>query len=189
MSDQYSAKANKLLLEALEQDRQAFVTVQSDSMAPLFRVGDQLQIASLAAVSPELGDVLVFGELEDWVAHRFWGVHKLNDRAYLLTRGDRLPYFDQFVATDQVWAVVVARRRSDRLLLIDRGIGAMLNRCLWFLVRVEARALRMPLPTAESEPGKIATQGLWERMVRRLFYTVMFVLASSACLLSSQRHT
>jgi hypothetical protein len=88
-----------------------------------------------------------------------------------------------------VWAVVVARRRSDRLLLIDRGIGAMLNRCLWFLVRVEARALRMPLPTAESEPGKIATQGLWERMVRRLFYTVMFVLASSACLLSSQRHT
>ena len=189
MSDQYSAKANKLLLEALDQKRQAFVTVQSDSMAPLFRVGDQLQIASLAAVRPELGDVIVFGQLEDWVAHRFWGVHELNDRAYLLTRGDRLPHFDQPAATDQLRAVVVARRRSGRLLLIDRGIGALINRCLWFLVKVEARALRMPLPNTESEPAKIEAQGLWGRMVRRLLYSVMFVLTSSANLASNQRHT
>lgn len=185
MSDQYSAKANKLLLDALEQDRPAFVTVQSNSMTPLFRAGDQLQIASLNALSPEPGDVIVFGELGDWVAHRYWGVRTLNDRAFLLTRGDRLPYFDRFVAADQVKAVIVARRRSGRLLPIDRGVGAMLNRCLWFLLRLEAQVMRIPTPTTESEPGIIAVQGLWGRLVRRLFYTVMSVLTFLVSLVSN----
>ena len=179
-NDYFSARAAEVILEALKRNQTTFVTVRSDSMAPLLRRGDQIEIGSIRAEGLTMGDIIVFGEPEDLVVHRFWGIQSIDNGAYLLTRGDRLRYYDALTAKNQLRAIVMGRRRNGRSLSLNDGVGARLNRRLTHLSRLEAKAMRIPLPPSPSGPGRVARYGPVRRLARRLLYAMASLLTSLA---------
>lgn len=180
MSDHYPPQAVQLLIEALEQNRLPFVHVRSDSMAPLLRQGDQIQLGPVGPDGPAVGDIIVTGVAEDLLAHRFWGIKLLEGRPCLLTRGDRLAYYDPYTPEAHLRAIVVARRRTGRLLPLRLGPGARLNRALTLLAGYEARLMRLPLPLSSIEPDQTIGYGFTRRLARRGLRT----LAALMCLLA-----
>jgi hypothetical protein len=182
MSHDFSPHAVRLLLEALDQDELPFVTVGSNSMAPLLRRGDQVQLSPTSVDSVAIGDIIVLGEPDDLLAHRFWGIEDRVEGGYLLSRGDRLAYYDPLTSPSQLHAVVVARRRSGSLLDLRSGPGAWLNQTLTKLAHLEAWLMRLPLPPSAVEPGPAATYGFTRRVARRSLLelaTLLTVLVGS----------
>lgn len=170
MFDRFSSQAARLVLEALDHDQLPFISVRSDSMAPLLGRGDEVQLGPLAAEGPAVGDIVVLGTPEGLLAHRLWDISDVDEQTYLLTRGDRLSYYDSLAPKSQLKAVVIARRRTGRLLYLNRGRGAWLNHKLTQLACFEARLMRLPLPTPAGDPGRIGEYGLGRRIARRLLF-------------------
>lgn len=178
MANHFSKQAAQLLLEALDQGQLPFVTVRSDSMAPLIRQGDQIQLGPIATDSLVPGDVVVLGEPDDLLAHRFWGALDVDDRAYLICRGDSLTHYDPLTPATQLRAVVIARRRAGRTLSLDRGPGAWLNQTLTQLLHFEAQIMQMPPPPSVVVPGQTAQYGFSRRLARRALRVVATLLAA-----------
>lgn len=178
MTDLYSLQAAELLLKALSQDQTPFVGVHSDSMAPMFGRGDHIQLGPIDAGSPTIGDVIVLGSPGNLLAHRFWGFTNADGRAHLLTRGDRLPYYDPLTPGSQLRAVIIARRRSGRVLPFDHGPGAWLNRRLTTLAQMDAKVMHLRQPSDDLKSGPVGQYGLAGRPIRR----TLFILAASLTL-------
>jgi hypothetical protein len=94
---------------------------------------------SLEALS--VGDVIVFGLGEDLLAHRYWGVSNRQGNKHLISRGDRLAYYDPPTPAGHLRAVVIGRRRDGRLLNLSSGRGAWLNARLSQLSALEAHVV------------------------------------------------
>lgn len=172
MADPFAPEAARLLLQAINSNQRPFIGVRSDSMAPILRRGDQIQLGPVAGEGPDLGDIIVLGSLDDLLAHRYWGQIVLAGETYLLTRGDRLPYYDTPVPESQLRALVVGRRRSGRFLPLDHGKGAWLNRNLAQLARLEAQLLQLSIPDTTTNSGSVANIGNGRRFIRRLLLTM-----------------
>jgi hypothetical protein len=178
MSDHYSPLAADLLLEALGDGRHPYLTVRSDSMAPLLRRGDQIQLCPLSACALFVGEIIVLGTPEDLLAHRYWGSLETDGSSFVLTRGDRLAFFDPISPKAQVQAVVTMRRRAGRHLALDDGAGKWLNRRLARLADLEARVMRLQLTGVGLEVGHHAQYGLIRRLARRMIYTLAVILTA-----------
>jgi hypothetical protein len=183
MTDHFSPEAAKLLLEALERGQLPFVHLSSDSMAPLFRRSDQIQLGQVDPGGPSVGDIVVTGAIDDLLAHRFWGAQVLDGNPYLLTRGDRLAHYDPYTPETQLRAIVIARRRSGRTLSLQTGPGAWLNRTLTKLARADARLMKLTPPTSIAEPGPSPSCGLVRRLGRRCLRIVVASLTAVVGLL------
>lgn len=176
MPNHFSQSAARLLLDGLDQSQLPFVTVRSDSMAPLLRRGDQIQLGPIGVERLIIGNIVVLGEPEELLAHRLWGVEQLGEDVFLLSRGDRLAYYDPLTPSSQLRAIVIARRRSGRLLRLDHGSGAWLNHRLTQLSHLDNRVMRLSPPTSTLEPGPVAHYGLTRRLVRRSLLVLAVLL-------------
>lgn len=179
MFDHFSPNAAKLLLEALNTDELAFVDLGSDSMAPLLRRGDQVQLGPIALEELEIGDIVVVGTADDLLAHRYWGTQLVDGNTYLLVRGDRLPYYDAPIPETMLRAIVLGRRRSGHLLALRNGRGAWLNRKLTSIAQLDAQLMRLTIPSRPSSPDPVVASGLARRLARRLLYMSASVLTLS----------
>jgi hypothetical protein len=184
MSDQFSSEAMQLLLEALDRDPLPFVDVRSDSMAPFLRRGDQIQLGPIDTDQLVVGDLIVVGEPEDLLVHRYCGTRKLDGRLYLLTRGDRLAHYDGLMLEAQLRAIVIARRRSGRTLTIDRGPGSWLNRRLGWLSQLEAQIMGLAPPNTLAEAQPTVPYGFGRRLTRRLLVIMAYLLTTTVGLLT-----
>ncbi len=165
----------ELLQESAANGRTPFLTLVSNSMAPLLRAGDQVGLELIAPAGLQPGDLVVLRTEADMVTHRFWG----RTPAGLITRGDRPLTFDAPWAEEDMVGRVICRRRGNRELSLQQGSGRALNRHLFWLARQEtklfARLYVNPLVPAGNGRAhgtgpRPERRSLAERAVRRLFY-------------------
>ncbi|MFQ5398493.1 MAG: hypothetical protein ACE5E7_02735 [Anaerolineae bacterium] len=138
MSDLTPAILAEMLREGLQSGRLPRLTVTSNSMAPLLRVGDQITLEPVSTVDLKPGDIITLALEEELLTHRFWGTAVINGREQLITSGDRPLVPDTPSAAAQLLGRVTARR-CRRTLLLNQGIGAWLNCHLAWLSKVERR--------------------------------------------------
>ncbi len=128
-----------LLRYSLQQGQQPFVTITSDSMAPLLRCGDQVQVEAVTWQALQPGDVVLVQAAVDLLTHRYWGSVPQEQTVWLLLRGDRPLDFDALLPASDLIGRVKCRRRQHRLLDLQQGAGRWLNRHLAHLSRWEIR--------------------------------------------------
>lgn len=122
-----------LLRESMARGEQPALTLTSNSMYPLLKVGDQIRIEPAAAAALQPGDVVTFINASDpsqLMTHRYWGSVQQNGRRVLMMRGDRPACFDPPCAAADLVGRVVARCRNGRDLNLESGSGRWLNRQL-----------------------------------------------------------
>jgi hypothetical protein len=108
-----------LLIEKLNQGLEIKITAFGKSMLPFIKPND---ILILKKQKPKIGDVILFkNQNGDIFIHRcLW----INQDGYY-TKGDNLVRFDDFVAKQDVLAVVVEIFRSNRRLLNFRYLNVL----------------------------------------------------------------
>lgn len=123
-----------MLRQGLAQGQTPFLTISSDSMAPLLKSGDQvgLETAEISHLHP--GDIITLVTEADLLTHRFWGLTE----GQLRTRGDRSLLYDPLWSPDCLLGRVIVRRRNGRSLPLDSGRGKRLHRHLAWLVMAES---------------------------------------------------
>ena len=129
----------ELLRQSMENGRSPFLNVVSDSMSPLIRSGDQVQLAPIIHSALQPGDVILFSDIGELITHRFWGIITTESNEQLITKGDRPQHFDQLHDTDTLIGLVIGRRRNRRFLKLSEGAGRWLNIQLTRLAALDIR--------------------------------------------------
>ncbi len=79
------------------------IRVSGESMRPLLRSGDVVEISSMQGRCPKLGDVVFFCTCQDApLIHRLLRRRYYGNILYLQTKGDACCSFDSFVPVDQI---------------------------------------------------------------------------------------
>lgn len=169
----------EFLRYSVQQGQQPFVTITSNSMAPLLRRGDLVQVEDVAWQALQPGDVVLVQAAVDLLTHRYWGSVPQEQTAWLLLRGDRPLAFDAPLPASSLIGRVICRRRQHRLLNLQHGAGRWLNRHLAHLSRSEIRLFG--IAAANLPPAPIAAwlrRRPWAaRAIRRLIYVWAALLA------------
>lgn len=175
-----------LLRQTLAEGQEPFVIITSDSMAPLFRPGDQARIEAIPWQSLRPGDILLVEAAADLLTHRLREIVTRQGVTYLRLRGDRPLDFDAPIPAEKLIGRATARRREGRLLPLRQGMGRWLNVHLAGINGCESRLFAhatSPLPRSS-------------RLIRRAFYiwakiivAVVAVFGSKKIVKNNQRTT
>jgi hypothetical protein len=176
-----------LLSQAMREGQLPFLTVVSNSMSPLIRRGDQIQIAPAAAERLQPGDIIVYKGPANLITHRYWGLLSENGQTRLITRGDRPQHFDKPFDAISLVGRVIGRRRKKQFLDFARGKGKWLNKHLANLARLEIRFFSKPpeiTPGSQSQlhspksGGRLSNSqnNLLVRLIRRFLYSWAIIL-------------
>jgi hypothetical protein len=141
------------VVDTLGRERTVWVRERTDSMAPLVRAGDRLQLASADRRHIHPGTLVAFRSGAVLVVHRVLGC----DVAGVVTKGDALPHRDQPVPWAAVVARVIAVAHRDRVRTLDRFPWPAVGRAL-------AAASRVAEAVAPAPPGR----AWWRRPAWRL---------------------
>ena len=129
----------EMTIISLREGKNPFVTVTSNSMAPMIRTGDELQIASAAVSDLMPGDIIALNTGDGMLAHRYWNLIQGGDTDLLLTRADSSVEFDPpFELTDYI-GLIIARRRGESLLSLHEFPGRWFNRAIFQLLKFDHR--------------------------------------------------
>lgn len=123
----------------MQQGHHPGLTLDSDSMAPLLRCGDQIFLEPVAYTQLRPGDVITVLKQSQFLTHRYWGTIRKGNSVFLITRGDRPLIFDPLWPASSLVGRVVACHRRGRRLNLKEGPGARLNRRLAGLAMAELR--------------------------------------------------
>ncbi len=108
-----------LLRDLTADGRSAELPVRGDSMRPLLRDGDRVQVVPVGGIRIRLGDVLVLAMPSGPVIHRAVGWWPSRQGRNLLTKGDGTIRLDAPVRGGAVVGRAVARVREGRLRRLD----------------------------------------------------------------------
>ena len=196
MADVNPSLVAELLQESLQRGQTPFVTITSNSMAPLLRRGDQIGLEALPAGQLRPGDIILLRAPGELVCHRYWG-NPAGNPTHLLTRGDRSLSFDTPWTAQQFVGRVIVRRRGQRELWLNTSPGRGLNHQLHTLAQAESRLFAgfAPHPQQPEQPGRALGRQLRQnsrylpaRIIRRALYSWAWLLATTIALLSRITH-
>lgn len=183
-----------LLRQAMDEGKFPYLTVISNSMAPLIKRGDQIRIGPATAESLQPGEIVVFLGPAQLITHRYWGYLSQSDQTSLVTKGDRPQHFDEPFHPANMVGRVLGRRRDQRVMSFRTGIGGRLNSHLANLAKLEIRLFskkpvqsppaRAHLPPV-SERFASSSTGLFIRVFRRFLYSWAIILTLLVSGLSS----
>lgn len=183
-----------LLRESLAGGQTPFLTIKSDSMAPLLVKGDRIRVKGIERRELRPGDIVVKAGDVELLTHRYWRTIAVDSRPFLVTRGDRPLTFDQPWPAERLLGRVDRRRRGRRFLDLDNGLGGWLNRHLAQLARLEMRLTRRWLPVTAVRPdlaaaglpshSSVARLSLPLRLLRRLVRTWAWLLVQLVTLIT-----
>jgi signal peptidase I len=178
MSTITPAVLSDLLQLGMEAGNFPYVTITSNSMAPLLQVGDQVRVQPASPEQLRPGDLIMVEGTAELMTHRYWQTWEHNGHRYLLTRGDRLLQFDSPWPTSRLVGRIISRRRRQHHLDLDAGPGRWLNHRLAGIITLE-----MKLLTGQSQPAADHYQNhlprlraangqpyYWVRLLRRLLW-------------------
>lgn len=158
------------LRDSLAKGQHPWLTVTSNSMAPLFWAND---LVILEVVQPEQlnpGDIVTLIDTSNGanslLTHRIW---VQRDNGYI-TRGDHALSFDEICRPDDILGRVIGRSHRQRTLFFKDGLGHWLNRHLTALARREHRWLTgsQEAPQTGVEPVTFNSR---TKFVHRLFFS------------------
>lgn len=178
--------AGELLRQSLREGKQPHVTVASNSMLPLLRSGDRIQLAGVKVQELRRGDIIVIESPDDLIVHRYWSSQQEAGELFLMTRGDHLLLFDPRYSAKDLVARVTKRQRQDRQLDLTRGTGRWLNRCLANIAALEAYLLEIaPAPRSTESGGGDTAQGTGvpPASLRRSTHKVLHSISTAVTLL------
>jgi hypothetical protein len=169
-----------LLRGTLRQVPVAAITVMGDSMSPLLRRGDLIDLKpiELSRIAP--GQIITFANPHDpgtLQTHRALAVQNgPAQRPFLLTRGDRVLHFDPLVPADHIIGRVIARQRDGRTLSLEHGPGAWLSSHLGHIaererllitgVRLREQLLDPAQRAASDRAAQQRVSAPWARVLR-----------------------
>ena len=162
MADVDAALLAALLRDSLSKGQQPRLTINSNSMTPLLRQGDEIIIESVTLEQLEPGDILTLTTDSYLLTHRYWGQEQQEGNTYLITRGDQPLVFDPLWPTAALMGRVLARQRQRKVLALDAGWGKWLNGRLTILAMAEAHYLAL----SPGQPAPILT--VYQRIQHRL---------------------
>ncbi|MCB8945027.1 MAG: hypothetical protein H6658_14850 [Ardenticatenaceae bacterium] len=149
MADVNTTLLTSLLKESLHKGQHPQLTIDSPSMTPLLRPGDEIILETVTLDQLKPGDILTLTTAAYLQTHRYWGLQQVAGVSYLLTRGDRPLRFDQPWPVEHLIGRVLARRRQGHTLYLNTGWGKWLNTKLARLAQIEAHWFNLtPTPTA-----------------------------------------
>jgi signal peptidase I len=194
MSQIDSALLADLLRQAMNEGKHPYLTVISNSMAPLIKRGDQIQIGPVTAETLQPGEIVVFLGPAQMITHRYWGYLAETNQTRLVTKGDRPQHFDEPFAPAKLVGRVLGRRREKKVLDFVNGSGGWLNNQLAKLARLEIRLFskspahstpaQAQLPPVSERFSNNST-GLFIRVFRRFSYSWAIILTLLVSGLSS----
>jgi hypothetical protein len=186
MSEIDPALLAEMLREALNKGNFPYLTIVSNSMSPLIRRSDQIQLAPIALEQLSPGDIIVFEGPSNLITHRFWGIMLETEQTQLVTRGDRPQHFDKPVNSAKLIGRVICRRRQNKSLNLSQGTGKWLNSHLANLARLEIRLFASAPATTHPVSDQLPKSGGWlanastnnffVRFIRRLLYSWAIIL-------------
>lgn len=119
------------------------LTVTSDSMRPLLRMGDVVVVQPVDPQAIQPGEVLVVQRDGEWITHRLVGV----DENGWHTHGDNTSYADEAVSADQIVGRVSTIERGNQTIDLQqprwRAIDRRINRVQRIQLRVLAAARKI----------------------------------------------
>ena len=130
-----------LLRDSLTEGKQPRLTVVSGSMSPLLEVGDQVLLGEASAEILSPGDIIVVAENHATLTHRYWRQYSEDGQTWLITRGDRVATWDPPHRANDLIGRVVARARDGETVTLDSGAGALANRRLANIAKIDNRVL------------------------------------------------
>ena len=141
----------EMLRASLQSDSSARLTVISNSMYPLLRVGDDIEVVACDPLLLEEGDVILFEGPGALYTHRVWNVVTERGKSYVITRGDRLRYYDDPSSAESVIGRVIAvhPQNGTPLYFFRAGRGKWLYDQIKQLARWEAVGTG-PLPSVQT---------------------------------------
>ena len=153
-----------MLRDNLAKGQQPRLTVTSNSMAPLFRTGDQVILEAIQPEQLHLGDIVTIVDPHSLLTHRIWAIQD----TVILTRGDHAMVFDEFWPSSAIVGRAIGRIHKQRTLSFQTGWGQWLDNYLAALAKQEHRWLTgsQEAPTGV-EPVVINTR---TKFIHRLFY-------------------
>ncbi|HFC12930.1 MAG TPA: hypothetical protein ENJ56_08825 [Anaerolineae bacterium] len=128
-----------ILREGLENGEHPRLTIVSDSMTPLLKVGDQVVLEAVTADTLTSGEIVVMAEPHDMLTHRYWQHIEHDGTTYLITRGDRPTAYDPPHKPSALLGRVIARVRNGKTLPLNSGKGGTLNQTLAKIAAFENR--------------------------------------------------
>jgi signal peptidase I len=95
--------ALELIQSLLRQGISVRIRVSGDSMLPLLKGGEVVEVAPLTKTIPKLGDILFLCDQPgNPLVHRLIWRRNRNNSLLLLTKGDACPAFDGFIPAEKV---------------------------------------------------------------------------------------
>lgn len=104
-----------LVQSLLRQGVSVHIRVSGDSMKPLLRGGELVEVAPLSDARPKLGDILFVRSCQNApLIHRLIWRRNQNGISHLLTKGDACAGFDGFIPANKVIG------RVERIIIADQ---------------------------------------------------------------------
>lgn len=119
---QISAEVGHMIDELLSQDKELSFNMQGNSMFPTLKSGDRGIIQKCVAAELKPGQIIVFKQDQQYIAHRFLGKTKNN---LLLARGDNNSFTDKPFGEDNLVGTVTSRVRNGRNQSLKRWSDVM----------------------------------------------------------------
>ena len=186
-----------LLQAGLADGHTPWLEIISNSMLPLLRKGDSIQLVNCAVSDLAVGDIITFLGDGALVTHRFCGWAAHEGVMFLITRGDRPLALDKPFTEPDFVGKVVARRRGRRMVSLLSGIGGRVNRGLGRVTRLEERLFSGTYSITQkaqlTPPTSVLLGIAWRqnpakrftlRLIRRLLRAVTAMIALPTTLFS-----
>lgn len=137
----YKKLIDHVILEQLGKGKTFTFTVTGNSMHPLIREGDPIQIEQCKPRDLSMGDIITFRNDDLTVTHRvLWITRKGND-IKLITKGDNEIIWDPPVSAVHIVGKVVGIGRANRTLNLETPSWRFMNRLLGFLFMLEMASI------------------------------------------------
>jgi len=170
----------EMLKDSLANGRQPLLTVTSNSMSPLIKKGDQILLSNTSTSQLSPGDIITIEKEKYLLTHRLYCI---SESGTLSTRGDRPQQFDSPTSIINLIGRVIAVKRKNKCLYLNKGLGKKLNDHIAWLASLEAKLLHKPASISSHQDK----QSKWQIATRKTIYIWEQVLTTIVKTISSKR--
>ncbi len=165
----------------MHQKGQSSAIVTSNSMAPLLRRDDLIILVKTQPNKLKAGDLVVLHTEQELIVHRYWDSRHLDDKPYLITKGDRLAVFDPLMPASYLVGRVIKRVRKNRVTSFNKSPGQLVNKVLSFMLLFETKLVGPPLPSEGNNQAYLLDPAImsneFESFQRRSIHRLLYVAA------------